>query len=203
MARDVIDHDGFEREDIRRLRAAAAPAEMPFQLNKLSHVVLKVADLERSVKFYTEVLGLRVSDVYPETMMPGRMVFLRYGPDHHGVALVGGAGGPASAVELHHFAFEVASLDEVFLARAHLERHGVGLQFEGRRRAGQQVAIEFKDPDGHNLEICWGIDRLGPDDSARPPEDWVVAMSLEDAVANAPDGQDVRLADPSLLRRAK
>ena len=49
------------------------------------------ADLERSVTFYTGVLGFRVSDVYPETMMKGRMVFMRCAADHHGVALVGAA----------------------------------------------------------------------------------------------------------------
>ena len=200
MRRDYIDRDGMERDDVRALRAAAPPVDMPFALGKISHVVLKVADLERSVRFYTQVLGMRISDVYPESMMPGRMVFMRCNDDHHGVALVGGAGGPASGAELHHFAFEVGTLDEVFRARAHLERHGVPISFEGRRRAGQQVAVEFRDPDGHNLEICWGIDRIAPGEAARLPEEWVPATSLEDAVASAPPGQAATLEDKSLLR---
>jgi catechol 2,3-dioxygenase len=45
--------------------------------------------MERSVRFYTEVLGLRISDVYPDGMVPGGMVFMRFNEDHHGVALVG------------------------------------------------------------------------------------------------------------------
>jgi len=201
MDRAKIDHEGFDRADIKALRETEPPADMPFALGKISHVVLKVADLERSVRFYTQVLGMRISDAYPESMMPGRMVFMRCNDDHHGVALVGGATGPANASELHHFAFEVASLDEVFRARDHLERHGVPISFEGRRRAGQQIAIEFKDPDGHNLEICWGIDRIAPGESPRAPEDWVTAASLEDAVANPPAGQTVDLKDRTLLRR--
>ena len=79
-------------------------------------------------------------------------------------------------------------------------RHGVEIVFEGRRRAGQQIAIEFKDPDGHNLEICWGIDRIEPGEASRAPEDWVTAGSLEDAVRQAPEGQTTTLRDPSLLR---
>lgn len=197
--RGHIDHAGLESEAARRIRAIEPAADMPFALGKISHVVLKTADLERSARFYVETLGLRVSDVYPETMVPGGMVFMRCNDDHHGVALVGG-GGPASAAELHHYAFETETLDEVFLARDRLESMGVEIVFEGRRRAGQQIAIEFKDPDGHNLEICWGMDRISGQDASRKPEAWVVAASLEEAVRNAPEGQDTNLADRSLLR---
>lgn len=200
MARGIIDREGLGREDIRRLYDTRTPSDVPFALGKISHVVLKVADLERSVRFYTEVLGLRVSDVYPETMMPGRMVFMRCGNDHHGVALVGGASEQSRNEELHHFALEVGTLDELFRARAHLQRHGVAIDFEGRRRAGQQIALEFRDPDGHRLEICWGIDQIGAHEFSRPPEQWREAFSLEAAVRDAPPGQDTRLADRSLMR---
>jgi catechol 2,3-dioxygenase-like lactoylglutathione lyase family enzyme len=166
------------------------PAEAPalFQLRKIGHVVLNVRDLEASVRFYTEVLGLAVSDRYPESMVPGGMVFLRCNTDHHGVALVGG-GRTAEGSTLNHFAFEVGSLDEIFRARAWLARHGVPLVFEGRRRAGCQVAVEFQDPDGNNLEIYWNIDQVGTNGSVRPPAEWRPARTLEDAVANPVAGQ--------------
>jgi catechol 2,3-dioxygenase-like lactoylglutathione lyase family enzyme len=53
-----------------------------FALRKIGHVVLDVSDLEASVRFYTEVLGLRVSDRYPDAMVPGGVVFLRCNTDH-------------------------------------------------------------------------------------------------------------------------
>ncbi len=155
----------------------------PFELRKLGHVVLNVSDLEASVRFYTEVLGLQVSDRYPDTMVPGGMVFMRVNPDHHGVALVGGAAKPETST-LNHFAFEVGSPDEVFRARAWLRKHGVPIHFEGRRRAGCQIAVEFRDPDGNNLEIYWGIDQVGSDGHVRPPSEWRQALTLEDAIAN-------------------
>lgn len=159
-----------------------------FELRKIGHVVLNVSDLEASVRFYTEVLGLRISDRYPDTMVPGGMVFLRCNTDHHGVALVGGAS-RLERTSLNHFAFEVGSPDEVFGARAWLRQHGVPIVFEGRRRAGCQLAVEFTDPDGNNLEIYWGLDQIGTDGRARPGSEWRPARTLEDAVANPVAGQ--------------
>lgn len=164
--------------------------EMPlaFQLRKIGHVVLNVSDLETAVRFYTEVLGLEMSDRYPDTMVPGGMVFLRCNPDHHGVALVGGAP-KLERSSLNHFAFEVGTPDEVFRARAWLHEHGVPVVFEGRRRAGCQLAVEFRDPDGNNLEIYWGLDQIGTGAPARPASEWRQALTLEDAVANPVRGQ--------------
>ena len=47
-----------------------------FQLRKIGHVVLNVSDLEASVRFYSELLGLQFSDRYPE----------QHGPRRHGLS---------------------------------------------------------------------------------------------------------------------
>jgi catechol 2,3-dioxygenase len=197
MPKGVVDHEGMKNAASRALRELQPKAGRPFKLTKIGHVVLMSADLKRSVEFYTGVLGFRVSDVYPETMMKGRMVFMRCAADHHGVALVGAAPGDgkenAPQRELHHMAFEVSTLDEVFGARDWLRKNGVKVEFEGRRRAGCQVAVEFRDPDGHWLEIYWGLDQVGADGWIRPPEEWRECFTLEDAVADAPPGQNTRL----------
>jgi catechol 2,3-dioxygenase-like lactoylglutathione lyase family enzyme len=196
MARGIVDLEGLNSPAAVALRRMAPPAAMPFGVRKLGHVVIMVSDLARSTAFYTGVMGFRVSDVYPDSMMKGGMVFLRFGGDHHSLALVGGAKAAPSASELHHLAFEVATLDEVFAARKYLREHGVKVDFEGRRRAGCQVAVEFRDPDGHFLEIFWGLDQVGPDGRVRPPAEWRETRTLEDAAADAPPGQDT-------TRRAK
>jgi catechol 2,3-dioxygenase len=185
----------FDPDAIRR---CDRPAGLPFSLQKIGHVVLHVSDMQRSVDFYTRRLGFRVSDVYPESMVPGGMVFMRCNADHHGVALVGGLEGGASHRDLNHLAFEVASLDEVIRARDHLRAHAVPIDFEGRRRAGVQIAVEFRDPDGHRLEIFWGLDRVGSDGHVRPPSEWKWAHSLAQAVADPVAGQDTTLHDPTL-----
>ncbi|MGE0423789.1 MAG: VOC family protein [Reyranellaceae bacterium] len=188
--------------DAKRIQAMGRPKGMPFRITKIGHVVLNVTDLERSARFYTEMLGLEISDVYPETMMPGGMVFLRFNGDHHGIALVGALEGEATSSELHHLAFEVGSLDEVLLAARRLREAGAQIDFEGRRRAGVQIAVEFRDPDGHRLEIYWGLDQVGSDGRVRPAEEWKGARSFADAINDPVRGQDTTLRDPSLLGKS-
>jgi len=186
--------------DPDRVRKMKRPHGLPFSIGKIGHVVLNVQDVERSTQFYTQMLGFQTSDVYPEEMVPGGMVFFRCNSDHHGIALVGSTNAPAENVELNHIAFEVATLDEVLRARDHLRRHGVKIDFEGRRRAGCQLAVEFRDPDNHRLEIYWGIDQIGSDGAVRPAAEWKGARSLEDALADPVRGQDTTLYNPSLLK---
>jgi catechol 2,3-dioxygenase-like lactoylglutathione lyase family enzyme len=189
-----------KRIDVEGLRAMQRPDGTPFRIEKIGHVVLNCSDIERSVRFYSEMLGFSVSDVYPEDMAKGGMVFMRCNHDHHGIGLVGSMPGDAKPnIELNHLAFEVKALDEVLLARDHLKRHGVEIDFEGRRRAGSQISVEFKDPDGHRLEIFWGVDQVGSEGMTRPPAEWKWAFSLREAILDPCNNQDTTLLNPALL----
>lgn len=188
----------FDRDAVKDLKR---PKGLPFRIGKIGHVVLNVRDVDRSVRFYTQVLGFEISDLYPEEMVPGGMAFLRCNPDHHGIALVGSMQETNPNAELNHIAFEVGSLDEVIRARDHLAANKVQIDFAGRRRAGCQIAVEFRDPDGHRLEIYWGIDQIGSTGTVRGPEEWKGVRSIEDAIADPVKGQDTTVQDPSLLKR--
>ena len=179
--------------NVAKLKSMNPPTGMGFHISKLGHIVLHVTDLEKSTAFYTQMLGFKVSDVYPEEMMPGGMVFLRCNTDHHCLALVGAGAGGSRNRELHHFAFEVATLGEVVHARDRLRAHNVTIDFEGRRRAGCQIAVEFRDPDNHSVEIYWGVDQVGSDGRIRPSVEWHGVKSLEEAIAHPVPGQDTHL----------
>jgi catechol 2,3-dioxygenase-like lactoylglutathione lyase family enzyme len=183
---------------VKSIMAMQPPKGVPFKITKIGHVVLNVRDVELSTKFYVEQLGFSVSDVYPDTMVPGGMVFMRYSPDHHGVALVGSAKNESTRSEMHHMAFEVTTLDEVFRARNRLREAGVHIVYEGRRRAGCQIAVEFLDPDGHHLEIYWGLDIVGHGGYVRPSSEWRQTKTLEQALVEFPPGQDTSLSDAAL-----
>jgi catechol 2,3-dioxygenase len=190
----------FEADRVKRL---TRPKGLPFQIGKIGHIVVNVRDVAKSAEFYTQILGFQISDVYPDEMVPGGMVFMRCNTDHHGIALVGSMETEAENVELNHIAFEVPSLDDVIRARDHLQRHQVQIDFAGRRRAGCQIAVEFRDPDNHRLEIYWGIDQIGSDGKARSPAEWDGKPSIEAAIAAPVPGQDLSLHDPALLNGAK
>ena len=91
------------------LQPAKRPS--PVSIKRLGHVVIQVRNLERSVRFYTEILNFRVSD---DATAGG--VFLTAIGDHHTIGLFPSDGDNAEipskgAVKLHHFAFQVDSLD--------------------------------------------------------------------------------------------
>ena len=89
---------------------------------KLGHVAHRVLDVQETVKFYTDVLGFRVSDWHGDFF-----AFLRCGPDHHTVNFV-----IDEKPQLHHIAFEVKDWPEInracdFLgAQQHPARVGPG-----------------------------------------------------------------------------
>jgi catechol 2,3-dioxygenase len=149
-----------------KVRSATRPS--PVRIRKLGHIVLQVRDIERSVKFYTEVLNFRVSD-RQET----GGTFLTAVGDHHTIGLFRSAGPHAEipaedAVRLNHFALQVGGLDELFDIRAYLQERGVPIIFQGRRRLGGHTSVEFPDPDGYHVELFCDMDQLGPDQRSRP-----------------------------------
>lgn len=148
------------------LKPATGPS--PVRVKKLGHVVLQVRNLERSVRFYTEILNFRVSD---DATAGG--VFLTGIGDHHSIGLFPSDGDNAEipskgAVRLHHFAFQVETMEELFEIRAYLKERGVPLVWEGRRAMGGHTSVEFLDPDGYHVELYCDMDQLAPGQPSRP-----------------------------------
>jgi len=140
----------------------------PIRIRKLGHIVLQVRNLERSVKFYTEVLNLRVSD---NATAGG--VFLTGLGDHHTIGLFPSDGDNAEipakgAVRLHHFAMQVDSMNDLFEIRDYLKERNIPIVWEGRRAMGGHTSVEFEDPDGYHLEVFCDMDQLGPSSRSRP-----------------------------------
>ena len=156
----------------------------PVRIRKLGHIVLQVRDIERSVKFYTEVLNFRVSD-----RQATGGTFLTGVGDHHTIGLFPSDGEKAGTaaegdVRLHHFAFAVGSLDELFEIRTYLKERGIPLVFEGRRRMGGHTSVEFRDPDGYCVELFCDMDQLAPGQRSRPMSPGPQLLSLEDSRDN-------------------
>ena len=122
-------------------------------LRRLQHLVLWVADVERSVRFYCEVLGFEV-----QRRRPGA-VFLRIPgtPDDHHLGLFEQAGvaEPDERVaRLYHAAWEVGDLRDLARARERLAAAGA---LVGSSDHGASLSLYAKDPDGLELEVFWTV----------------------------------------------
>jgi catechol 2,3-dioxygenase-like lactoylglutathione lyase family enzyme len=121
---------------------------------RIGHLVLKVSDIRRSVKFYEEVVGLTVSD-----WIDDRMVFMRAGTDHHDLGLLQLPPGaidrpPGEYVAVEHFSYRVESIAEIMNITRMLQERGIEIdRGPGRHGPGNNTFIVFKDPDGHNVEF--------------------------------------------------
>ena len=118
------------------------------QLKRLGHVLLKVADVERSKTFYRDLLGFEVVEQDP---VHGG-VFMSLGEHGHTIDL-SPVDDPATAQQLvqnrlgvHHFAFQVDSFEA--LKDAYFTLHGHGVEVVRSIDHVSQKSIYFHDPDG-------------------------------------------------------
>jgi len=125
---------------------------------RLNHAVLFVPDLDRSMHFYTEVLGMEVVTTYPAM----RAAFLRLprSGNHHDLGLfaVGTAGGPRrrGAIGLYHLAWQYDTIDELAAARRTLVEAGA---YTGESDHGATKSLYGADPDGNEFELMWMLPR--------------------------------------------
>ncbi len=120
--------------------------------DRLGHLVIKVRDLARSERFYSEVLGLQVTGRIPEW----GLVFLSAGGrDHHELALmsVGMEAKNAASVQvgLLHFAFRLRNEEE--LRAAYTELKDLAIPIHATVNHGIAKGVYFHDPDGNEVEL--------------------------------------------------
>jgi catechol 2,3-dioxygenase-like lactoylglutathione lyase family enzyme len=139
--------------DSGNLQSGQASRAGAIQVAGLDHLVLRVADLDRAIKFYGEVLGCHVERRLDEP----KLVQLRAGSSM--IDLVPADPAPQSAEatagrNLDHFAVRISTFDFPALA-AHLQRHGIAAG-EVRRRYGAEgygSSLYITDPDGNVVEL--------------------------------------------------
>lgn len=130
-----------------------AAATTGIGLRRLQHLVLWVADVDQSVRFYTEVLGFEVKTRYPNA------AFLRIPgtPDDHHLGLFeqpGVARPDESAARMYHAAWEVGEITDLARARRRLIEVG---SLVGESDHGVSLSLYAKDPDGLEFEVFWTV----------------------------------------------
>ena len=162
---------------------------MGINISRIGHVGFLVSDFERSLKFYTEVIGCTITN---QSKSPdgSQRAFLRFNEDHHNIVIgtapkgtdVSAEGQPVRLIQ--QIALEVENRDEFFKALAHLHSKGVepisgplvhGIEGGGNLGGSGSRSFYFLDPDGNRLEIFTDSMKV-PNGEQFPREEYVEAM---------------------------
>jgi glyoxylase I family protein len=125
-----------------------ADTRTALRVKGLDHVVLRVADMDRAIAFYEQVLGLHIERRLPEI----GLVQLRAGIAM--IDLVPRTEDEDEGRNMDHYAVRIDEMD-VPAITAHLKRHGID-PGEVRRRYGAEgygSSIYITDPDGNTVEL--------------------------------------------------
>ena len=122
------------------------------KVNKVAHVVLNCRDVEASMKFYTDALGMEVTSYREEPPV----AFLSFGAQHHDLALFQG---PADQEKLepdhlglNHIALQLDG-GENELKEIYQKLKSSGIEVERLSDHGMTCSVYFFDPDGNRLEV--------------------------------------------------
>jgi catechol 2,3-dioxygenase len=127
---------------------------------RIGHVHLKVADLDRALKFYCGVLGFELQQRFGSSA-----AFISAGGYHHHIGLntwesAGGSPPPPRNTGLYHLAILYPT--RAALADALRRLIAAGVELDGASDHGVSEALYLRDPDGNGVELYWD----------RPPEKW-------------------------------
>jgi catechol 2,3-dioxygenase-like lactoylglutathione lyase family enzyme len=158
----------------------------PFRIRRLGHFGFNLDNIERGIDFYGRVLGYRLTDettlgrLLPELgakMEDDRIVFMTHNTDHHSFLLAHrslGAlfGDDASSKEitLSQITWQVGSLEEVVRAVKYFDASKVEIRRCGRDMPGSNWHVYIRDPDGHTVELYYGMEQLGVNGRSKPFE---------------------------------
>ena len=147
--------------------SSASQASSPSVLHpavRIGHVHLRVADLDRALSFYRDVLGFELTAYGADFGLPGA-AFLAAGDYHHHIGLniwhsQGGTPPPEGHTGLQHFAILYPDRRELARAVERLLAHGYPIR--AAQDHGVSIAVYLSDPDGNGIELYYD----------RPREEW-------------------------------
>ncbi len=124
---------------------------------RIGHVHLKVADLDRAVAFYRDLMGFDLV-----ARFGGQAAFLSAGGYHHHLGLntwesQGGSPPPAGTTGLYHFAVNYPTRRDLAVALKRLLDAGWGI--DGASDHGTHEALYLHDPDFNGIELAWDRDQ--------------------------------------------
>jgi catechol 2,3-dioxygenase-like lactoylglutathione lyase family enzyme len=171
----------------KRFNVGGVIMPRPFKIRRLGHFGFNAVRMDESRDFYRDLLGFKHSDVLDFGKMPWapkgadlgdtRGYFMRYGTDHHAFVLFNKKvldHRPdrkfAPEVTVNQITWQCGSLKEIMDAHSYFQDQGVTIQRVGRDMPGSNWHVYVYDPDGHTIELYYGIEQIGWNQLSKPTE---------------------------------
>lgn len=182
----------------------------PFKIRRLGHFGFNVADMDKGLDFYARLLGFRVTDTRDFSKVPGReemakrlqdprIVFMSHNSDHHAFLLahkslgaIFGDDAVSRDVTVNQITWQVGTMDEVFAAADYFRDRDVEIRRVGRDMPGSNWHTYIRDPDGHTVELYYGMEQIGWDGRSKPESMYYRAFRETPELPQISEEQEVR-----------
>lgn len=182
----------------------------PFKIRRLGHFGFNVADLDKGLDFYARLLGFRITDTRDFSKIPGReemakrmqdprIVFMSHNTDHHAFLLahkslgaIFGDDAVSRDVTVNQITWQVGTMEEVFAAADYFRARQVEIRRVGRDMPGSNWHTYIRDPDGHTVELYYGMEQIGWDGRSKPESMYYRAFREAPDLPQISEAQEVR-----------
>lgn len=184
----------------------------PFKIRRLGHFGFNVADLGQGLDFYSRLLGFRITDTRDFSKVPGReelakrmqdprIVFMSHNSDHHAFLLahkslgaIFGDDAVSRDVTVNQITWQVGTMEEVFAAADYFRERQVEIRRVGRDMPGSNWHTYIRDPDGHTVELYYGMEQIGWDGRSKPESMYYRAFRETPELPQMSEAQEVQEA---------
>ena len=184
----------------------------PFKIRRLGHFGFNIADLDAGIDFYAGLLGFRITDTRDLKKIPGReelakrlddgrIVFMSHNSDHHAFLLahkslgaIFGDDAVSKDITVNQITWQVGTMEEVFAAADYFREKDVEIRRVGRDMPGSNWHTYIRDPDGHTVELYYGMEQIGWDGRSKPEALYYRAFRERPELPQMSEEQEVREA---------
>jgi len=131
-------------------------------MQRILHTMLRVGDMQRSINFYTQVMGMRVLRTLEQAKENYRLTFLGFGDESDSCVLELTYNDGTSQYTMGNAYGHIAiSVDDCYIACAEIKSKGGKVIYEARPLSGSNETIAFVvDPDGYQIELIQRHDKI-------------------------------------------
>jgi catechol 2,3-dioxygenase-like lactoylglutathione lyase family enzyme len=184
----------------------------PFKIRRLGHFGFNIPDLQSGIDFYSKLLGFRITDTRDFSKIPGReevakrlddprIVFMSHNSDHHAFLLahkslgaIFGDDAVSKDITVNQITWQVGSMEEVFAAADYFRGKQVEIRRVGRDMPGSNWHTYIRDPDGHTVELYYGMEQIGWNGRSKPEAMYYRAFRERPELPQISEAQEVREA---------